>query len=47
MMLSVKMEKRKSYGLKFKLAVVEHTADKILDEYEICLEWIYTSIKSK
>ena len=34
--LTAKMEK--SYGLKFKLAVVEHTADEILDEYEICLE---------
>ena len=28
------MEKRKSYELKFKLAVVEHLADKVLDEYE-------------
>ena len=36
--LTVKMEKRKSYELKVKLAVVEHLADNILDEYGICLE---------
>ena len=40
--LTVKMEKRKSYELNFKLAVVERLADTILDEYEICLEKIYT-----
>ena len=36
--LTAKMEKRKSYELNFKLAVVERLADTILDEYEICLE---------